>query len=315
MPRVSLLMGVHNGDRFLGEAVAGVLGQSFADLELIVVDDASADGTADVLAGFDDARLVVLRNDVNRGLTPSLNRALAAAQGTLIGRHDADDRSHPERIERQVAFLDAHPEVGLCGTWARIVDPAGRAVTTGRPPAEPEALAAGLLSENKLFHGSILGRRELFAALAGYREAFRFSQDYDLYLRALSHTRLANVAEPLYDLRFHDGAISTAHQALQHRYRELARRLHAQRLAGRPDDLDAGGDVAEMLERVDAGVDSATFWRGRAMYRRLMGDLPGYRAALREVIRLDPRDLRARGQLVLSRAGLRAVERVERLLG
>ena len=315
MPRVSLLMGVHDGERFLGEAVASVLAQRYADLELVVVDDASADGTAAVLASFNDPRLVVLRNDANLGLTRSLNRALAAARGELIGRHDADDRSHPERVARQVAFLDAHPDVGLCGTWARIVDPAGRPVTTGRPPADPDALAEGLRAENKLFHGSILGRRALFDALGGYREAFWFSQDYDLYLRALAHTRLANLPEPLYDLRFPGDAISSAHQARQHGFRELARHLHAQREAGRPDDLEAGADVEALLERFAANADGATFWRGRAMYRRLMGDLPGYRAALREVLRREPRDVRARGQLLLSRGGLRAVERVERLLG
>jgi glycosyltransferase involved in cell wall biosynthesis len=315
MPRVSLIMGVHDGERYLAEAVESVLAQTFADLELVVVDDASSDATSAILAGFSDPRLVVLRTDENLGLTRSLNRALAACTGELVGRQDADDVSDRRRIERQVAHLDAHPEVGLCGTWALTVDPEGREVGVGRPPADAEALAAGLREENKIFHGSILGRRRLFEELGGYREAFRYSQDYDLYLRAVERTRLTNVPEPLYRLRFHDGAISSTRHELQHRYRELARLLAAQRAGRGRDDLDDGADPEALLAAVHVEDDSAAFWRQRAMYRRLVGDLRGYRAALREVVRRERGDRRAWAQLALSLGGLRAVARVERLLG
>jgi glycosyltransferase involved in cell wall biosynthesis len=311
-PLVSLLMGVHNGGRYLGAAIDSVLGQTLGDLELIVVDDASSDGSGELLAGYSDPRLVVLRNEENIGLTRSLNRALAAARGRYVGRQDADDRSLPRRLEREVAFLEEHPDVGLVGSWARFVDGDGRVVTAGHPPADPDELAAGLLVENRIFHGSILARRELMEELGGYRDAFRYSQDYDLYLRAIDGHRLANVPEELYELRFHTGAITGSKQELQHRYRELARRLAAQRRRGGRDDLDAGVPVEELLEQVALDSDSAEFWRHRAMYRRLMGDLPGYRRALLEALRRNPRDARGYVLLAMSLGGRRFLERSER---
>jgi glycosyltransferase involved in cell wall biosynthesis len=307
-PLVSLLMGVHNGERYLREAVDSVLQQALGDLELIVVDDASNDGTGRILGDFDDPRLVVLRNAENVGLTPSLNRALERARGHFVGRQDADDRSLPQRLARQVAFLEARPDVGLCGTWARFIDESGRSAGAGHPPSESDDLADGLLAENKIFHGTILARRPLMEELGGYRNAFRYSQDYDLYLRALATTRLANVPEELYELRFHTASISDSKADLQHRYKALARRLHAQRRETGSDDLHAGVEVGELMESTDVEAD---FWRQRAMYRRLAGDMPGYRRALREALRRNPRDARAWAHLLLSLSGARGLQAVD----
>jgi glycosyltransferase involved in cell wall biosynthesis len=308
-------MGVHNGAAHIAEAVDSVLAQSLGDFELLVVDDSSSDATREILAGYDDDRVVVLRNGENVGLTRSLNRALKEARGAYIGRHDADDRSLPERLTRQLDFLQERPDVSLCGAWARFIDESGRAAGAGHPPWDSAELAAGLLSENKIFHGTIIARRELMKTLGGYREAFRYSQDYDLYLRALASHRLANVPEELYELRFHSASISDTRAELQHRYRTLARKLHAQREATGSDDLDAGVPDAELLDGVDVGAD---FWRQRALYRRLAGDLPGYRHALREAVRQNPRDARAYAHLFLAafgKRGLTAFDRAFRLAG
>jgi glycosyltransferase involved in cell wall biosynthesis len=308
-PLVSVLMGVRDGERHLEAAVSSILGQSLADLELIVVDDASTDATADILAGCDDPRLVVLRNERNLGLTPSLNRALGRARGTYIARQDADDRSLPERLERQVAFLIERPDVALCGTWARFIDDSDRAAGAGHPPSDSAELAAGLLLENKIFHGSMLARRALMDALGGYREAFRYSQDYDLYLRAIASHRLANVPEELYELRFHAASISGTKTDQQQRFRSLARLLHTQRVEAGVDRLETGTPVDELLAGVEVETD---YWRHRAMYRRLAGDLPGYRQALREAVRRNPRDPRAYAHLVVSLLGERGIQAVDR---
>jgi glycosyltransferase involved in cell wall biosynthesis len=312
-PVASLVMGVHDGAAYLREAVDSVLAQTMAEVELVVVDDASRDATPEILAAYDDPRLVVLRNAENLGLTRSLNRGLAAARGRYVGRHDADDRSVPERLERQVAFLEAHPGVGLCGTWARLIDRDGRVTGTGHPPSEPDALAAALLVENKLYHGSFLGRRALWDALGGYREAFRYSQDYDLLLRALDAHRVANVPEELYEMRFHDTTITGTRQEAQQRFRSLALRLALERRArGGRDALDDGVPVERLLEAVAADGDGAEFWRVRAMYRRLSGDLRGSRRALVEVIRREPRDARAYLHLLVSLGGPRAAGAADR---
>jgi glycosyltransferase involved in cell wall biosynthesis len=306
-PLVSLLMGVQDGEAYLPAAVDSVLGQTMGDLELIVVDDASSDRTPQILAGYDDSRLVVLRNEENIGLTRSLNRGLAAARGRYVGRQDDDDRSLPARLERQLAFLDKHPDIALCGTWARFIDTAGIRSGVGHPPAEPDALAAGLLEENKIFHGSLLARRELMDALGGYRVEFRYSQDYDLYLRALDSHRLANVPEELYELRFHTAAITNTKSELQHRFRAVARTLAEQRRARGSDDLEAGVPMEHLLEAAAFDASGPVYWRHRALYHRLAGDLPGYRQALREALRRDPGHLRTRLQLALSLLGSRGV--------
>jgi glycosyltransferase involved in cell wall biosynthesis len=114
-PLVSVVLSVFDGEAHLQAAIDSVLAQTFTDFELIIVDDGSGDRSVPILAtaAAADPRIVVLTNPVNRGLTPSLNRGLAAARGALIARQDADDLSAPERLSRQVAFFEAHPRVGL----------------------------------------------------------------------------------------------------------------------------------------------------------------------------------------------------------
>lgn len=310
-PHVSVLMGVHDGRHHLGEAVESVLAQTMGDLELIVVDDASTDGTAELLARCGDPRLVVLRNEENLGLTRSLNRALGAARGAFVARQDADDRSRPQRLERQLAFLATHRDVGICGAWVRHLDGEGRPVGTGHPPTGPDELTQALQLRNDLVHGTILARREVLEELGGYREAFRYAQDYDLYLRALGRHGLANVAEELYELRFHRDALSTTHLELQDRYRLLARELWTQRRERGHDELEAGVPVEVLLEAL-TGATERDLWRRRTVNRRLTGDLKGYRRALAALIRLHPQDPRPWVHLAVSLGGRRAVERVDR---
>jgi glycosyltransferase involved in cell wall biosynthesis len=312
-PKVSVLMGVRDGGDYLRQAVDSVLAQTLGDLELIVVDDGSSDDTPAVLASYDDSRLVLLRNERNLGLTPSLNVALAAARGRYVARQDADDRSLPTRLERQVAFLDARTDISLCGSWARLVDGEGRLRARGRPPSEPHEIARGLLVENKIFHGTVLARRELMEELGGYREAFRYSQDYDLCLRAVEHHRLANLPEELYELRFHDAALTSTRVEFQFRFRVLARELARQRRANGRDELERGIPVDDLLERAGTQVGGAEYWRHRAMYRRLSGDLPGYRKALLKAIRHAPGTASPYAQLMLSLGGRRSLELADRV--
>ena len=195
-PAVSVLMAAHDGAQWIAQAVASVLAQSAGDLELIVIDDGSTDATPDLLAGVRDSRLRVERQ-ARAGLTRSLNRALALARGPLVARLDADDWALPERLQRQRAFLDAYPAVGLLGTAAREVDAAGRLLTTLTPPADDAGLRRALIRYNPFVHSSIVARRALLGRAGGYDERLPVAQDYDLWMRLSRLTRLANLAEPL----------------------------------------------------------------------------------------------------------------------
>jgi glycosyltransferase involved in cell wall biosynthesis len=222
VPAVSVLMSVRDGAPWVGEAVASVLGQTAADLELIVIDDGSTDATPALLGSARDSRLRVERQPP-AGLTPALNRALALARAPLVARLDADDLALPARLERQRAFLGSHPEVGLLGTGAREVDPSGRVVATVAPPADDAVIRAALIRRNPFVHSSVMMRRRLAEEVGGYDAAFAVAQDYDLWMRMSRRTRMANIPEPLVVRRLLPGRVGAARDADRLRAEALVR--------------------------------------------------------------------------------------------
>jgi glycosyltransferase involved in cell wall biosynthesis len=143
------------------------------------------------------------------GQTAALNRGLRAARAPLIARIDADDVALPGRLACQVAFLNAHPEVGLLGTAAREIAPDGAVVRTLVPPCDDDALRRALRRSNPFIHSSMLFRRALVDAVGAYDESFAVAQDYDLWLRMSRVTRLANLDEPLVLRRLAPGRLSS----------------------------------------------------------------------------------------------------------
>jgi glycosyltransferase involved in cell wall biosynthesis len=208
-PAVSVLMGVRNGAPWVGDAVRSVLEQTLADLELIVIDDGSTDATAALLDAVRDPRLRV-EHEPPRGLTPSLNRALRLARAPLLARLDADDLALPERLARQRAFLDAHPDTGLLGTGAREVDARDHEIRVVRPPGEDAAIRQALIRRNPFVHSSVMMRRSAVDQAGGYDERFPVAQDYDLWMRMSRITRLGNLAAPLVVRRLLPGRVGAA---------------------------------------------------------------------------------------------------------
>jgi len=200
-------MGVHNGAAHVRQAIDSVLAQTEADLELIVVDDGSTDATPQIVAASPDVRLRVARRP-HEGLTRALNHALALARAPIVARLDADDVALPERLARQLAFLDAHPEIGVLGSAAREINGHGRDVGIVRPPLDDRTLRRVLIRRNPMVHSSITMRRTLVEAVGGYDASFAVAQDYDLWMRLAAVTRLANLAEPLVVRRLLPGRVS-----------------------------------------------------------------------------------------------------------
>lgn len=200
-------MAVRDGAPWVGEAVASVLRQSLTDLELIVVDDGSTDGTAGMLAAADDPRLVV-EHVSRRGLTRSLCRAAELARAPVLARLDADDVADRDRLARQIAFLRAHPAVGLVGGAAREIDAAGREVRVLRPPTDDFTLRRRLIRENPFVHSSVTMRREAYDRVGGYDHTVVVAQDYDLWMRMSAVTRLANLADVVVVRRLVPGRVT-----------------------------------------------------------------------------------------------------------
>jgi hypothetical protein len=285
MTEVSVVMGAHNAEEYLGEAIESVLAQTFRDFELIVVDDGSTDRTAGILDGFRDSRIVRVRNEENVGLTRSLNRGLRLAQGRCIARLDADDVSLPQRLERQVALLEARPDVGLVGCPVIYIAPDGRELGVQRIYAS-DTHQALLDTEFCWEHSAVMFRAECVTVVGPYREAFRYAQDYDLWLRIAERFGMFTLSEPLVKLRLHTDAISIAKRVQQRAYVLLALELARQRMEDGEESTPPSADLAPPEPTLDE--------LGRAHLREaclcfLVGDVDGGRQALGQAVRSDPR--------------------------
>jgi len=232
-PRATVLTAVYNGAPWLARSLGSVLAQDFADFELVVVDDASSDESPALLAAVDDPRLRVVRNPRNLGLAASLNRGLELARGAVLLRHDADDLSLPGRFARQMALLDARPEVGVCGGFAAMVGEGGQALGTYRVPVDHGPIVWEVGFGHAFAHPAVALRTEVLRAAGGYDPTWPVAQDQELWTRLAWTTRLANIPEPLVEYRLHPGMASRARQGAQREADLRARASFLHRLLGR----------------------------------------------------------------------------------
>jgi glycosyltransferase involved in cell wall biosynthesis len=191
---VSIGLPVRNGERTLGLTVTSVLMQTFADFELIVVDDASEDGTRSVLEIFRDRRITVITDHVRRGLAYRLNQIADLARGQYLARMDADDVMHPDRIRRQLQFLTAHPEIDVLGTDAYVIDSRDRLVKYCRAP--DDCSPRSVIFRGFFIHPTIMGKRRWFVENP-YDVGFYRAEDYELWVRTCRRSKFANLHEPL----------------------------------------------------------------------------------------------------------------------
>jgi glycosyltransferase involved in cell wall biosynthesis len=203
-PRISVLMPVYQAERYLEEAVESILAQSFDDFELLALDDGSTDASPrilEALAGRDDR--IRVRRAEHAGLVSQLNQGLAEARGEFIARMDADDISHPARFERQIAYLDDHPDCVAVGTGTDEVDPERRIIRTLDIPTTHDEIESRLMQGNggALIHASALYRTHALRSIEGYRKEFEYGEVIDLHLRLAEFGRLANLSEILYEYR------------------------------------------------------------------------------------------------------------------
>lgn len=267
-PRVSVVMPVFNGELFLAEAIESVLSQTLRDLELVAVDDASNDDSRAILDDFirADSRVRLVANDRNLGVSATLNRGWREARAAYIAVAHADDIALPDRLFRQVAFLDAHPSVAVVGGAVITIGPTGQAGSIMRFPINSRMIHSTLLRHNCIAHPSAMLRRAAIDEVGGYR--FDYVEDYDLWLRMSDRFDLANLPEPIVLYRIHSGQLSLL--ALEAReMMRLALRESAQARRASQDDPLAG--VSELtpaiLDRI--GLDSGEL--ARAVAEELLG--------------------------------------------
>jgi len=258
MPRVSVILPVHNGMPYLPRAVESILGQTFQDWELIVIDDASTDTTAEYLAGLTDRRVRVIRNQQNLGVARTLNKALPLAAGKYIARQDADDVSLPQRLEKQVSFLDQHRDVALLGTnWSMIDEKGSVILRSTQVPNSDIDIKWGLLFHCCIVHPSVMLRPEVLAVVGCYPEAteFCYAEDYELWCRIAKNHRTAALPEALVHWRLNSACVTIRHDRAQ--LEQVAQISHAYVrwiMGANPVDRQ-GCEAVRVLFRSRAGTD------------------------------------------------------------
>jgi len=203
-PKVTVLMSVYNGEKYLREAIESILNQTFKDFEFLIINDGSTDRTAEILQSYDDPRIKIINNEKNIGLTKSLNKGLKMARGEYIARMDADDISMPERLEKEVDFLETHRDYAVVGTFVKILNEHSGVIRLLDRPVEYAQIREFFRRDNCIAHGSAMIRKNCILDVGFYDESMERSQDYDLWLRLSEKYRLANIPEYLYIWRNHN---------------------------------------------------------------------------------------------------------------
>ena len=209
IPKVSCITVFYNRGDLLDRSVDSLIDQTLQDLEIIVIDDGSTDETMTKLKGKSDPRLKTVFQ-ANIGFTASMNRAIRASKGRYIAVHGAGDISHPDRLALQASYLDANPEVGAVG--CRRSDNGRLTISNGH--VRRGSMLAIMLESNPFSHGEVMFRRSLFDKVGGYREAFRFAQDRDLWLRMGRYCDYAVLPQTLYFREYISGSVTKTPQSL-----------------------------------------------------------------------------------------------------
>ena len=226
MKLVSVIMPAYNAEKYIAQAIESVLGQTFDDFEFIIINDCSRDRTEEIILSYNDPRIVYLKNEENLGVAATLNKGLAAAKGEYIARMDADDISLPERLAKQVAYLDANEEIAVLGTNVESFNELGT-ISTGWSALNPEQMKVDLLFACGLAHPSVMMRAEVIRELGGYDVEFNGLEDYELWCRVLENHKITTLPDILLRYRIHGSQVT---QNPSQRYLALLRALKTRQI-------------------------------------------------------------------------------------
>ena len=207
MPYVTVIMPVFNGGRYLAPAIRSMLNQTCADFEFLIIDDASTDDTSGIVRSFGDSRIKLVRHEVNQGVAGSLNEGLSIAKGKYVARMDADDVACKTRLAAQVEFMEAHPKIGVSGTWFGYFG-AEPFIKIKSPTGAP-CVRACMLFDNPLYHPTVIIRKEVLEQHGlRYDPAFSRSEDFDLWQRASGLFDVDNLPSVQMYLRVHSASVT-----------------------------------------------------------------------------------------------------------
>lgn len=250
-PPLTVLMSFHNDAPFIAAAVESVLNQTYRDFEFLLVNDASNDGSRDIVARYADSRIRLIDNPSNLRLARSLNRGLEAARGALVARLDANDVARPDRLEKQVRFLQQHPEIALVGGQYEVIDTHGRTLRRAarwRPVTEL-GVQWYFLFDSPFVHSAVMFRKAAVEETGRYDPGFTWAQDADLWARLAVHHRLTNLPDVVVSQRYDQASIT--YDSAKSRQPEFLSRLTGFFAANMRRSL-AVDDVVEWAEPMTA---------------------------------------------------------------
>jgi glycosyltransferase involved in cell wall biosynthesis len=268
-PRVSVVMPVYDTGAFVTAALESVSAQSFADFEIVVIDDGSTDDTLGLLEAHAvrEPRMRLISRP-NKGLIATRNELLAEAKGELVAWMDSDDLSLPDRLERQVAALDADPALVCVGCQVALIDPQGRRFSPENWPLGHDDILKDQQSGGGMRFPATVIRRDVALAAGGFREPFRMGEDLDFLLRVGERGRLANLPETLFLYRQHLSSTCLAYGPFWKRYRDRIVELAAERREHGSDALQRGEPVdlppPDRREAARYRSQAYAFWSFRA---------------------------------------------------
>lgn len=203
-PTISVLMPVYNGKKYLREAMKSILSQTFKDFEFIIINDGSTDASETIITSYTDLRIRYLRNSHRLGATKSLNRAVRLARGTYCARMDADDISLPDRLLKQVAYLETSPLCTALATRVNLIDSKGNFCGKWADDLKYvtyDQIRKRLPASNCIAHASVMIRSSIIKKYL-YNEKLQYCQDHELWLRLCADDhRVEKINEPLHSYR------------------------------------------------------------------------------------------------------------------
>jgi glycosyltransferase involved in cell wall biosynthesis len=230
-PKVTILMSVYNGEKYLKEAIDSMLNQSFSDFEFLVFNDCSTDSSREIILSYNDPRIVLVDNEKNIGLTKTLNKGISLAKGEYIARMDADDVSHLDRLNEQVKFLDKNTDVCVCGTWVKFL----KEKEILEFPLEKNELKVAFLCCSCFAHPSVMIRKSFLEKYSlHYNEQLLYAQDYELWVKCSHLGALGNIGKALLFYRNHEDQISFHKKNQQQAFANIARLLQLEYLGITP---------------------------------------------------------------------------------
>ena len=265
-PRVTVIMPAYNCRPYLPEAIEAILHQTYRDFEFLIIDDGSTDGSGDILSSYarKDSRIVLAPNEQNVGIIHSLNKGLDLARGDYVARMDADDICKPTRLEKQVAYMDSHSSVDVCGCWLQLFG--NSTAHVWYYPEDDATIRCLLLFHSSMPHATVMLRRSVFEEhLLRYQEDYMHAEDYALWVYASKVLRFANIPEVLYLYRRYDGNVTQVFEQEKMIATARVRREQLERLG-----LDFGEDEFALHERISTWdfLSSRTFVKNTETWLR-----------------------------------------------